>query len=435
MKEAEEVEKKKRDKKRNRAQSTNFNNNLLSDEFTPIGSSDGGSVWYFYNTSANSRGRAEFTRVWGNRSLEDNWRRSSKTVQVADASGENNTQEEAQNEEENEEEAESKLDKNVLIATIPYAEDKQNKLLSEIEEASYNLGKIYHFDLDEDSNSASTFETTLGRFPETDYRPEIMYLLFLIYKKLGNLSRSDYFRNILLDELPESIYAKIIVNPNYRAESQAASEKLKKLYAQAYDAYKQGKFKRALSIINDGLRNYPENDFVDNMELLKILVIGKSESIYKYQFELNNFVKTYSESELKPYADSLILASETFQINLINSTRAQFKNKLTGNHFFVYVYETDPELSETLPGIFDQKIIDNSITGLKVGNLILDDKHSMILISEFTDKESALSFNQIIEDQNPADNLTKTTKFYNFVITKENFNIFYETKELSLIHI
>ncbi len=39
-------------------------------------SAEGG--WYFYNQSALTFGRTEFRRRWGDRRLEDNWRRSNK---------------------------------------------------------------------------------------------------------------------------------------------------------------------------------------------------------------------------------------------------------------------------------------------------------------------------------------------------------------------
>lgn len=430
QKEQEELERKEKEKKRRKAAEAVAIRSNSSEEFTPIGSSGAGSVWYFHNSSASDKGRSEFLRVWGNRPLEDNWRRSGKRIQTAEVEERGTTGNEVKEVDVESEAAGSKIDKSALIASIPSTDEEKQKLLDEIEVAYYNLGKIYNFDLSEKHNAASTFETTLGRFPETEYKQEIMYLLYLIYNDLGNKVRSDKYKNDLIGKYPESIYAKIIINPNYRAESQAASEKLKKIYAQAYGLYKKGQYKRSLALINDGLREHPDNDFVDNMELLRILVIGKSDNIYKYQFELNNFAKTYSESELKPYVDSLILASETFQINLVNSTRAQFKSDLSGEHFFVYVYQTDAELSETLPEMFTEIIAGHSLPNLKVGNLILDGEQSMILISEFPNRESAQDFDQIIIDENPADELNKTSKFYNFVITKENFNIFYETKEL-----
>ena len=44
--------------------------------------------WYFYNQSAMAFGRTEFRRRWGDRKLEDNWRRSNKTrVSIAQFGG------------------------------------------------------------------------------------------------------------------------------------------------------------------------------------------------------------------------------------------------------------------------------------------------------------------------------------------------------------
>ncbi|MEP1779665.1 methyltransferase [Reichenbachiella sp.] len=431
----EQSEKKRREdekrRQRNEARLAANSSSPFNQTARDIGSNNfEGTVWYFYNPAAVSRGKSEFKRIWGDRSLDDNWRRSNSAAIAAvseeeteDNSKKNKTEQTSKNEEK-----EFKIDKSELLATLPQTEEDKQKLLDEIEEATYQLGNIYNFDLNEKHNSAETFETLFNRFPNSSYREEVMYSLFIIFRELENLPKSDYYKNLLLSEAPESIYAKIIVNPNYRAESQAASEKLKKIYAEAYFDYEIGEYKQAMSLINDGLREYPDNDFVDNIALLKVLVQGKSESIYKYQYELNNFIKTYSESELLPYADSLVVASERYQINLVNSTRAKFISRFDKPHFFIFVYETSQELSDALPQYFATLISENS--SLKIGNLILDGKHSMVLISEFLDKQSANEFNTKVEAEKPAEKINKTGKFSNFVITKDNFNILYQTKEL-----
>lgn len=431
--EAAEMKRREEEKqrKRNAARLAANSSSVFTQNTGAIGANNfEGSTWYFYNASAVARGKSDFRRIWGDRVLEDNWRRSNSatTIAVTDEEVGMGPDGEPTPKGKDEEEEEFKIDKEELLATLPQTEEDKQKLLDEIEEASYQLGKIYNFDLDEKHNSAETYESLFNRFPESEYRHEVMYLLYIIFKDLDNIPKSDFYKNLLLNEAPESIYAKIVINPNYRAESQAASEKLKKVYAQAYASYKSGDYQQAMNLVNDGLRDYPDNDFVDNMALLKILIQGKSETIYKYQYELNNFIATYSESELIPYADSLVTASEQYQINLVNSTRAKFIPRFDKPHFFIFAYQTDQELSDALPQYFKTQIPEGST--LKIGNLILDDKRSMILISEFADKTSAVEFNKKVEAENPAEKINKTGKFYNFVITKDNFNILYQTKEL-----
>ena len=43
------------------------------------GQTGGNSNFYFYNTNAVSQGQSDFKKRWGNRKLEDNWRRSSRS--------------------------------------------------------------------------------------------------------------------------------------------------------------------------------------------------------------------------------------------------------------------------------------------------------------------------------------------------------------------
>ena len=63
---------------------TNTNNALDpfangNDPANPQLSTPTGGKFYFYNNNAISQGFTDFKRVWGNRRLEDNWRRSNKT--------------------------------------------------------------------------------------------------------------------------------------------------------------------------------------------------------------------------------------------------------------------------------------------------------------------------------------------------------------------
>jgi hypothetical protein len=52
--------------------------------------------WYFYNQTALTFGRTEFRKRWGDRKLEDNWRRSNKT-RITNLQASNNPAENAQN--------------------------------------------------------------------------------------------------------------------------------------------------------------------------------------------------------------------------------------------------------------------------------------------------------------------------------------------------
>ena len=116
-------------------------------------------------------------------------------------------------------------------------EEEVSKLKKEafkkIEDAYFKLGGIYNFDLEEKANSIETFETLLSRFPASEYEPEVLYQLYLLYQEQGDDATSTRYKNQLLENFPESIFAKIIINPNYREESNLASAQLKEVYKEA----------------------------------------------------------------------------------------------------------------------------------------------------------------------------------------------------------
>ena len=389
------------------------------------------ATWYFYNNAAISQGTAEFNRKWGNRVLEDNWRRSSKEQTTIASNAVNETRPETNVDKEDGDTEKNTLTRESLIATIPYDEAQQSQLLAEVEEALYQLGAIYYFQLKEKESSSVTFEQLLSRFPETEYAAEVMYELYLIYEDLGRVADRQRNRESLLRDFPESIYAKLILNPNYRQESQAISSQLKKVYEKCYAQYKQGDYDRALASLNASLDEHPDNEFSDNLELLKILIIGKTSDVYKYQYELNNFIKNYSESELTPYAKTLVKASEDYQINLFNSAKAKFIRDFDQKHYFVLVYKPEGDIAETLPAAVGQYIKSRyEESDLIVGNLILDAQNSIILVNEFQDRSMAESFYRDFNDSNEVQAAYVSAKFDNFVITYDNFNIFYQTKDV-----
>ena len=59
-------------------QEQQYNRMALNESQRTGFSADQGGSWYFYNQAAKGFGQPEFRMKWGNRSLEDNWRRSNK---------------------------------------------------------------------------------------------------------------------------------------------------------------------------------------------------------------------------------------------------------------------------------------------------------------------------------------------------------------------
>ncbi|MEL7148360.1 MAG: hypothetical protein AAFO69_18445, partial [Bacteroidota bacterium] len=313
-----------------------------------------------------------------------------------------------------------------LLATIPFDTATQNKMLGEVEVAHYELGKIYHFQLQEDPKAVLTFQQLLKRFDQSTYKPEVLYLMFLIAEE----EISEQSKNRLIAEFPNSIYAKLAVNPNYREESNAITAKLQKVYSEAYQLYLSKLFKRSRNMVDNALREYPDNEFTDNIALLRVMIIGKTEDIYKYQFELNSFIKTYEDSDLKDYVAELIKTAEEYQANLVNSSRAKFSTNLEKKHLYAIVYETKDDAANKISSFINTKLADMKRTDLTYANLIFDDNRGVIIVNEFPDKEAANSFLTTFKQGKTLSGEFKSIKISSFIISDNNFNTLYQTKEL-----
>ena len=429
--EAAEEEKRKKEEKRAAALAASGVSRFNSEEAGTISTSTEG-VWYFYNNASISRGRSEFLRKWGQRPLEDNWRRKSsvKTSVSFEESTPENQDPNASTDDETEKgsSVDIEAEKQKLLATIPSTPAENAALLAQIEEAYYQLGNIYNFKLEEKTNAITAFETLISRFDTTAYKPEVLYQLYLLNKPIS-AEESEKHAQHLQEEFPETVYAKLIYNPRYREETLAKNQTIQKIYATAYDQYLVGNHERSIQIIDSTFSVYDESDYHDNLQLLKIINQGRIEDIYKYQYELNNFIENHPNSELGEYAKSLVKASEEHQINLRSSSKGKYNKNFRQGHYFIVAYSTQPELSKEVPGEIE-KVLKSRNFNLTTGNLVLDEKYSMALVNDLPGKGSATNFLGIFKEQSTLKERFKAEIFYEFVITKENFQILYDSKDL-----
>ena len=413
-------------KKRNRSASAGGNSGsaLFNEESTAT------SDWYFGNPTAVSLGQTEFQRIWGTRPLEDNWRRSVKTSVINDALTTPAQTDIAQT---NQPKAETKTVKadevGNLILQLPTTDKQKEEALAKIEEAYFKLGDLYYFQLNEKDNAQQSYEKLLSRFQDSEFEPEVLYKLYLITKE-KDPARAESFAQTLKDKHPNSTFTRIIINPNYLRESTVAAEKQKLIYKEAYAQFQTNNLRAATDLVKQAEKE-GETSFTPQLELLKILIIGKTEDVAQYQFELGEYLKKYPDGTLKPYAEQLLAASKTLLEKLERAKGIQFAAKLEGPHNFIIVYNTAERItvpiSNTLENYND---VQWKELKLATTNMILNDEKTITMVTEFPNRKAALSYFDKFLAQIATAKPLSTFKFYSFVITKGNFQIFYRTKAL-----
>ncbi|MBI3220694.1 MAG: hypothetical protein HYZ44_14360 [Bacteroidetes bacterium] len=406
--------------------STNQNSAFNNNESTTT------SDWYFGNSSLVASGQTEFQRIWGSIPLEDNWRRSNKSNVIIDRPvAETKPAEVVTKPTVVAESAPvAKVDEaGKVLKSLPYTEKQKSELLAKIEDAYFKLGDLYYFNLEDRLNAAESYQKLLDRFPESELEPESLYKLYLIYQETDLVKAAMYADRLNLEH-PNSTFAKILINPNYLKETSVAAEKQKLIYKEAYALFQKNNLRAAQDKIDQALQ-VGETNFTPQLDLLKVLIVGRTEDVAKYQFELEGFIKKYPAEPMKAYAEELLASSKALLDKLERAKGIQYSTTTTGPHYFVTVYNNSDRITNPVADALD-KFNAGQWKNLKLttSNLALTDDKTLTMTVEFADRESALSyFDKFLAQLSNAKPFSNY-KFYNFVITKDNFQTFYRTKAL-----
>jgi tetratricopeptide (TPR) repeat protein len=421
-------------KKRNRVEISSASSNIFSSGEEGMNLESDNSVWYFGNPSAMAIGQSEFKRIWGTAQLEDNWRRSgrsitqneSTTANVPGTSASDLNAQAHEVKEVNPADAEfARIDKE-----IPRTEEQKKASLKKIEDAYFSLGDIYYFKLEEPGNAKTTYTTLLTRFPETEYEPEVLYKLYLMTKTV-NPADAESYADLLKKKHPNSTFTKILLNPDFLKESSEAAEKQKVVYKQAYEYFANGSYVEALASISEA-EQMGQTSFAPYLQLLRILIIGETEDISKYQYALDEFIKANPDGDLTKHAKSLLAASRQFALTQEKNAEAgAYVKSFEEPHYFVIVYKKEEKLSEPATAALEKFNQQNfKDAKLKTGNLTLNEEYALTMVSELSGITQAMEYKKVFTEKLTTLIELRNHKFNSFVITKDNFNIFYRTKGL-----
>ncbi len=274
--------------------------------------SSGSSQWFFYDQVKLTQARAEFIREWGNRPLEDNWRRKDKELGsisfqvqkgVVGVDDVVDNQEEEKAKEEAKRLAEFEAKKQAMLSKVPTG--PQAIALSKLrqEEAYYQIGKIYRLQFNEIEKAKETFTILLNKFPDSKYEQEVLYFMAL----MADNKIANPYKTALIDKYPLSSYARQLkrgeVNITAGTESNA-----QKAYTDLFNEYKAGNFATALEMANKALYDYTGTALEDKIAMMRILLLSKNNKNNEYRIALMDFIRSYPSSDLKPRVTDMLAA-------------------------------------------------------------------------------------------------------------------------------
>lgn len=248
----------------------------------------GNGKWYFYNTQALGFGQQEFTRVWGNRPLEDNWRLSDKSIVTNESQEEENASAEI--------DASNKYDLATYLDLIPTDESSIDSLKVTRNDAYYNLGLAYKEQFKENELAANRFETLLTFSPSSKIVLPTKYHLYKIYAETDVL-KANKFKNDITSNFGDSKYAKLILNPKSVIFDAADENSPENIYEKVYCDYEEERYDDVITKSENAIKSYEDLPILPKFELLKAYAIGKTKGLDAFKSALEFVKLNYANTE------------------------------------------------------------------------------------------------------------------------------------------
>ena len=352
--------------------------------------------WYFYNQAALTFGRTEFRRRWGDRRLEDNWRRANK-ARVTLSQITTNPEEITQNNKDTSQALYDYRKPEFYLKNIPLNDSLLSVSNDKIANAYLNAGKAYSEKFSDNAKATENFELLITRYSASVLVPEALYNLYKVNKDENN-ARAETYRQRLLEKYPENEYAKILSDPDYYNKKMANQKMAEKLYQEAYDAYNTEKFIEAVSLCNEALSNYGDNILAQKFLLLKAYSVAQTGDEREFRAELKNLIEKWPGSEESGKARELIayLDQKTPELKVEEEkviAAELYLADTTSTHVFALII-TDPSFNLNLAtfDVISYNIDNYTNNNYRTDGILVDNKYIMITVSGFAGYRQAVGY-------------------------------------------
>ena len=352
--------------------------------------------WYFYNQTALTFGRTEFRRRWGERRLEDNWRRSNRNrvnVQQASAGQDEN----------------GKAPSDTVKAVMDYKKPEfylknlpmNDSLLAISNEkmatAYFNAGKVFSEKISDNQKAAESYETLLSRFPDNELVPETLYDLYRLYKEENN-QKSEIARQRLLERYPGSEFSRIISDPDYFNKKMAEIRLSEKRYENAYNLYTVGNFTEAIAVCDSSIIYSPTGNLAPKFMLLRAYSVARTSDERSFKEELNRLIKAWPKTaegkkaaEMTAYLNQKLpelkieedkeIAAELY----IADTTAIYS-------FVVIIMDPSFNINQASFDVISYNIDNYTNKNYRTEGILVDNKYLKITVSGFADNAQAWEY-------------------------------------------
>ena len=278
-----------------------------------------GGAWYFYNPTAVSQGKTAFQREWGKRENVDNWRRSNQTVIRMPGAEDETTDSIASDDlavgdSIATDSIAAPLDSAALdphkreyyLAQIPFSDEQKAASHEIIKDGLFHGGIILKDKMERLAISERYLRRLTNDYPDYEHNDEAWYHLWLLYSRLGQLSKAAECLAHMQENHAESEWTLLLSDPLYAENARFGEQIEDSLYGATYDAFKADQHDVIRQNAALSATRFPQGANRDKFMFingLSLLNEGDGDGCME---QLKEVVEKYPESEVSKLAGMII---------------------------------------------------------------------------------------------------------------------------------
>jgi tetratricopeptide (TPR) repeat protein len=395
-----------------------------------------GGQWYFYNLNAKSFGQPEFRMKWGERSLEDNWRRKSKRS-LSDLTQSQGAESDTLNGEGSTPILDNKSREYYLV-TIPLSDSAMEMSDRRLEEALFNIGVIYKEQLLDYNESVRAFKNLVDRYPESAHASSAYYFLYELNNSIQKPDQAKYYADQLSARYPESHFAMLLNNPNYLKELEAEEMKVVHYYEEVFGLYQELNYAAVINNADRALTLFPEDPLIPKFKYIRAMALGTLDGKEAMKLALDSLISQHPASEESLQAQEIVDYMYVEFPEILEADQAAGAEEIYADldsiqeHFFLLAIHTTQNANQVSFDLLNYNLDHYNQYDLSIDQLAMLDSYNILIVKLFNNFESAFRYLADIEaNRESVLSGLSPSQYRMMIISPDNFGILSERKELT----
>lgn len=261
-----------------------------------------GPVFYFEDRQRVARGIADFQRVWGQRILEDNWRRKNKDLSEQGpgeiAAGSYKDPEDSLKQ--------LNLRKEKYFARVPRTDSAITAAHNILRSTLFDQAQLYAQKLEMPDSAVVYYAKVVKRYPDHDDAPKALYGTYTLYTDQKQPTEAEKVKQRILNDYPNSVYSRLLRKENVSDVTDADKKAFTAAYNELYKSYTEEKYAAVVKKAPEVAQRFKTHPDVAQVYYIRGASYGKMNQEDSLVAIYTDLIKAYPDAEVTKVAKATL---------------------------------------------------------------------------------------------------------------------------------